>query len=368
MLRTLSTLLKPKTFKLNFYPPEQVNEEILTPVLDDFKSWGVTSVMDAYITSEEHVKTVSDMDKAGKLSMYYELSYVMDSFEDLEDCIEAIHYLNDTYATDHVYVDTLKIFYDGTNELGDAALIDGWQTDSSQTGYLLMDEAQTQKVIERCNEEGIDVHFHMVGDLAFRQVCNATEAILKDKEKLDIQIEVCHCELVDPADYNRPQELGIIVNWTPHWSGGYFGDAALQYLGHERYDRMYQFNPIIDSGAIVTFGSDIYSMEEEYRGNPYFGMQTAMTRIDIDYPLETDNGMRQCEEAKLSLENLLKGYTINSAIQMRTDDKTGSLEVGKMANFNIYDVNLFEVNENEFKDVMPIAVFFEGNCISGQIQ
>ena len=349
---------------LNYYPPEYVTEETISPVLDDFKSWGITGVFDACILDEEHVATISQMDKDGVLNMYYELGWKMDTYDDLEDSIDIIHYLNDTYGTDHVSIDTLKIFYDGTNELGDAALVDGWINDPSQTGYLLMTEEETADVIRRCNEEGIDVHFHMVGDLAFRQVCNAVETVLDELGSLNIQVELCHCEYINPEDYERPAQLGILVNWTPHWSGGYFGDGSLQYLGEERYNNMYQFNPLIDSGAVVTFGSDIYSMYEENRANPYFGMQTAMTRVDIEYPLETDGGMRQSEEAKLSLEDLLKGYTINAAVQMRIDDVTGSLTVGKYANFNIYGVNLFDVDEFEFLNVLPEAVYFEGNRIA----
>ncbi len=348
-----------------YYPPEEVSEETISPVLDDFKSWGVTGVLDAYVIDEEHVKTISNLDKEDKLNMYYELAVVMDDPSNLEECLENIHYLNKTYGTDHVKVDTLKIFYDGTNELGDAALIDGWITDETQTGYIMMDIEQTKEVIKRCNEEGVDVHFHMVGDLAFRQVCDATEELINEIGQLDIQVEVCHCEYVDPSDYNRPAQLGIIVNWTPQWSGGYFGDGAKQYLGEERYNRMYQFNPMIESGAIVTFGSDIYSMEEEERGNPYFGMQIAMTRTDIWEGIY--DGERESEDAKLSLEDLLKGYTINAAIQMRIDDKTGSLTVGKYANFNIYNQNLFEVDENEFAKILPTAVFFEGKLISGSL-
>lgn len=74
--------------------------------------------------------------------------------------------------------------------------------------------------------------------------------------------------------------------------------------------------------------------------------------------------MRAGEDARLSLERLLKGYTINTVIQLRIDDITGSIEVGKRANYNIYDVNLFDVPETEFKDVLPKTVVFEGKVIA----
>ena len=348
--------------KLNWYPAEDPTEEVMGIVTGDLKSWGVTGVFDAYLEDELQIQSIHNMDVAGELNMYYDMSVVLGDFADLEDTITYIHYLNDTYATDHVKMDTMKIFYDGTNELGDSALIDGTVEDPDNHGYMIFDREETKTVISRCNEEGIDVHFHLVGDLAFRTICDVTEELINENGPLNIQVEMCHCEYVDEADMVRPAQLGIIVNWTPHWSGGYFGDGAKQYLGEERYNKMYQFNTMIDSGAIVTFGSDVYSMFEENRANPYFGMQTAMTRIDIEWPL--DEGMRPSEDAKLSLERLLKGYTINAAIQLRVDDRTGSITVGKAANYNIYGVDLFEVPEDGFKDVLPTTVVFEGKVIA----
>ena len=127
---------------------------------------------------------------------------------------------------------------------------------------------------------------------------------------------------------------------------------------------MYQFNPLIENGTVVTFGSDIYSMYEENRGNPYFGMQTAMTRIDPE-GVYGEGVMRESASSRLSLEDLLRGYTRNGAIQMRLDDRTGSLEVGKNANFNVYDENLFKVDQNVFQDVLPSKVYFEGSLLNG---
>ena len=90
-----------------------------------------------------------------------------------------------------------------------------------------------------------------------------------------------------------------------------------------------------------------------------------MTRIDIEWPMDGENPMRQKEDAKLSLEKLLKGYTINAAVQLRVDDIAGSIEAGKSANYNVYGVNLFDVPEDEFQYVLPELVVFEGRTIEG---
>ena len=354
--------------RLGWRPPIDCTPELMSIVTDDLKKWGVTGAFDAYLETEMQIESIHQMDEEGKLNMYYDMSVKLSSYAVLDETIATVKRLNETYATDHVKMDTIKIFYDGTNELGTSALVDGTIQDPDYHGYLIMDLAQTEDTIRKANKNGIDLHFHLVGDLAFRQVCDAVEEVTKTDGPLDIQVELCHCEYINPADRERPAQLGIIINWTPQWSGGYFGEAARMYLGDERFDDMYQFNPTIESGAIVTFGSDIYSWDEEYRANPYYGMQTAMTRVDIDAPLESNDGVRLPLSAKLSLEDLLKGYTINAAKQLRIDDVTGSIEVGKRANFNIYGENLFEVDPFKFKDVMPEAVIFEGKLISGEIK
>ena len=356
---------------LGWKPPIEQTEELMSIVTDDLKKWGVTGVFDAYIESDQQMISVSNLDKSDKLNMYYDLSVKMPTFDDLEPTIERIKRLNDAYSTEHVKIDTIKIFYDGTNESGTSALVDGLSNGDETYNadeHILLSEDETYEVIKRANEEGLDVQFHMVGDLAFRRACDATERLINEVGELTSQVEFCHCEYINPEDYDRPAKLGIIVNWTPHWSGGYFGESALTYLGKERYNAMYQFNPLIESGAIVTFGSDIYSWDEEQRANPYFGMETAMTRIDLEYPLEDADGnekMRESEDAKLSLEDLMKGYTINAAKALRIDDVTGSIEVGKSANFNIYERSLFEIHTNELRDVLPEAVYFEGKKIAG---
>ena len=266
-------------------------------------------------------------------------------------------------------IDTLKIFYDGTNELGTSMLVDGTVENPDYHGedHMFANADETYTMIKKANEAGVDIHFHLVGDLAFRQVCDAVEKLKGEIGELDIQVEMCHCEYVNPADQKRPAELGIILNWTPQWSGGYFGEGAKEHLGEERFDHMYDFNPMIKSGATVTYGSDIYSWDEEQRANPYFGMQTAMTKVDIESPLEDEDGnpkARASKDAELSLEDLLRGYTIDAAKQLRIDDVTGSISSGKAANYNVYDKNLFEIEKDSFKDVLPESVVFEGREIN----
>ena len=186
-----------------------------------------------------------------------------------------------------------------------------------------------------------------------------------------MQIEVCHCELINPEDELRPAELGIIVNWTPHWTGGYFGDSAVEWLGEERFRSMYDFQPMIEAGAIVNFGSDTVSQYEFHRSSPFFGMQTAITRVDPEFPLDANkypDSVRPEDEAKFTMDQMIKGYTLNGAIQFRIDDTAGSLEEGKDASLCVIKENLYDVEPSELSSVEPTAVMFKGCVISGELK
>ena len=238
----------------------------------------------------------------------------------------------------------------------------------------LAKEAELTDTLLRLNREKIDLHIHVVCDRGFRTACNAYEAAKKKASELgeswDIFMELAHCELVHPDDMARPAELGIIINWSCHWSGGYFGEEAMTFFTEEKWRRMYQFNPIIDSGALVTFSSDVVTFYELHRADPFFSMQVAATRVDPEFPLDPDKypgSVRPPENAKLDVSFLLKGYTINGAKQMHWDKMLGSIEEGKIANMNVCRENIEEYPCDRLTDLSWDAVIFDGKVIRGEL-
>jgi len=292
----------------------------------------------------------------------------------LSAAIAEVQAWQEEFGGPHVKVDTLKLFLDATNEFGTGAVLSPLITDDGDEGLLRMSEDDLTTVMQRLNEEALDLHIHVVGDRGFRVALNAVE---RSREALGgawrTQVTLAHDELVDPSDMPRVSALGVLLNWTPHWSGGYFGVEAAGHLGWERFNRMYQFNPVIASGGIVTFGSDVVSHNEADRADPFFGMQAGHTRVDPQYPMQPGPGtvegthIRAPLSARLSREDLLRGYTLNGAIQLRLDQQIGSIEVGKLANLSVLEADLFQVPEDEIQDVEPSAVLFEGRLIHGTL-
>jgi len=358
--------------RINWTPPAMTPEllELLFTFLADN---GITAMADGITEGEEQARSVSQLDKEGKLNAYFDGAV---RFEDLKDLPEKIAQLKEwqrKYGSKHIKFNTLKFFLDGTNESGNCSVVKPFANDPTGKNYgiLSMEESDLTKCLILCNKAGLDIAIHLVGDRAFRTACNAYEkAKGKATEEWKMQMILLHCELVDPEDMPRPGELGITVNWTCHWSGGYFGEQAKIFLGEKRWNRMYQFNPIINRGGMVTFSSDVVTFYELHRANPFFGMQVAHTRVDPEVPLDPERfpgSMRPPESAKLSREVLMKGYTINGAKQMHWDDCMGSIEAGKLANLNVLSDNIFEVDADKIKDIKFEAVMFEGKVLRGHL-
>ena len=128
---------------------------------------------------------------------------------------------------------------------------------------------------------------------------------------------------------------------------------------------------MIEAGAVVNMGSDTVSKYEFHRSSPFFGMETAITRVDPEFPMDPDKypgSVRPEEEAKFTMDQMLKGYTINGAIQFRIDDRAGSIETGKDADLVVIKENLYEVDPFDLTEIEPEAVMFKGEVISGEFK
>ena len=359
---------------IGWKPPEDLTEETLKPFFDFLTEHGITGMADGFIEDDQQIESIYQMDQKGDLKTYYDGMVRFWSLKDLPEKIGKLREYQRKYTTGHIKINTMKLFLDGTNEAGNSALLDPHVNDPENYGEIMMEEEDLTECISLCNKEGLDIHIHIVGDRGFRVACNAVEKAqsrgLDDGIPWVCQPVFAHCEIIDPADMDRPAKLGITINWSCHWSGGYFSDAAMDYITEEKWRRMYQFNPIIKSGGLVAFSSDVVTFYELNRADPFFGMQVAATGVDPQVPLDPKKypgSVRPPDSARLSLPVLLNGYTMSSAKQMRWQDKLGSLTAGKVANINILSADPFKTELNKLKDINFDTVIFDGEVIKGEL-
>ncbi len=353
--------------------PTKLDGENLLGFLTYLRALGVTSVYDAgielldvAIRNDEAYEILSRFDREGRLPLRYFGSLVVHSPVQLAGAIDEFKRLRERYSGHRLKFNSVKLFLDGVSEIGTARLLAPYEGQPDNYGLTTISREELDGLLAELHAEQIDFHVHTIGDGAVRLVLDAVEALRERVGEPATQITMAHVELVDPADIHRFKSLGIYVNHTPHWNGGYFRGQE-RTLGPERAKRTNQLASLIATGAVVALSSDITEGPEweTDRANPYLGIHIGHNRREPGTAL--DAAAFPPVDEKADLVDLLAGYTINGAMQLRVDDDLGSLTVGKIADFQILDKDIFEVPADEIYKVYPKAVFMDGQLVAGSL-
>jgi hypothetical protein len=138
-------------------------------------------------------------------------------------------------------------------------------------------------------------------------------------------------------------------------------------LGAERAAKMYRCKSLWDSGALVTWSSDNVIYGNFSSWNPYLGMEVGMTRW-INEKTNHDELFRTAAEfppasEKMSIEEMILGYTINGAKQLGIEDSKGSIAVGKDADFLVFDNDLLTAEHEGISFNEPQYAYYCGRKI-----
>ena len=334
------------------------------------KKMGVSAVYEAGtpILLDYHkrvLRILCEMDREGKLPFTVESSYMLIDPRQIPDCIEVLKELDETYHTEHVRCRIMKMMVDGIESGRSACVIDPY--DDGTSGGRLTDEVTLSGLLVRLNREGIDFHAHTVGEGAVKTVLDAVELAQKEiGGKLLINVTIAHLGIVRDAEIMRLAPLGIIANYTPSWHGGSSipggVQAAVELLGEKRGRNLNKSGMMWRNGTMVTFSSDNIAFGDFGSWSPFLGMEVGILRKDVslsggDYEkAEFYPPASEC----MNIEQMILGYTINGAKQLRLEKTKGSIEAGKDADYLVLKENLLEIPAAGMKNIIPEEVYFTG--------
>ena len=340
--------------------------------IDFSVEYGVCAVFDAGLPGdakfhEKVYKRLRELDKQGKLPVYIDGSLVINAERDAKDGLEEVKRLHREYDTEHLKVHTMKIFMDGTQKIHTAAMVTPY-VDVHTTGATAFSAEGMKELLKNLNEAGLDLHLHTVGERASRTVLDGFEMAKKEMgDSLKVRVTCAHLEIEDDADLGRFAKLGVIANFTPWWHADDPRESAL-WLGDERSRKQFRCKTIWDSGALVAWSSDNITFGDFTSWNPYLGMEVGMTRLRTDktrvQEYNRTNDVFPPEDERMGIEEMLLGFTINGAKQLGIEDKKGSIEAGKDADFLVFDNDLLTAEHEGFSYNKPSKVYFSGRKVN----
>ncbi len=274
---------------------------------------------------------MADMAAAGDINLrVYNSPDIKDA-----SALEELLSFDDT-KTDLVTVRAIKLYSDGALGSRGAALLAPYDDDPDNSGLLLITKERIMPILTDALVRGVQVNTHAIGDRANQLLLNWYEEAFKavpaqDRAIADPRWRVEHAQILTLEDLQRFQALGIIPSMQPSHA---IGDLhfAVDRIGPERLRGGYAWRSLIDSGSIIAGGSDA-PVEV---GDPRIEFYAAVTRKD----LSGFSGEHWYPEEKVTRQEALKMFTIWPAYAAFQEEMTGSLEVGKAADFTILETDI----------------------------
>ena len=279
-----------------------------------------------------------------------------------QDSLERTIESRSQYASANVQVDFAKIMLDGIPPSQTAAVLEPYIADGKHPeghrGYLTQTPESLQEDITALDARGLTVKVHATGDRSVRAVLDAVEAARAANGDSGLRHEVSHAEMIHADDLPRFAKLGVTAEMCPIlWYPSPLHSMMESALGVERSSRFWQARSLMESGALVIYGSDWPSVVPS--ANPWPGIEAMVTRAD---PYGVNQGMLAPEEA-LDLATVLRIFTINGAESMYRADQSGSIERGKSADFIVLNQNLFDIAPAEIGDTEVLQTVFQGRTV-----
>ncbi len=254
-------------------------------------------------------------------------------------------------------IDLKMIKYQADGGLGSrgAAMLEPY-SDADTKGLQLIDHEQALPILIDALKKGIQIEIHAIGDYTNRFVLDLYEEAFNavpvaQRANADPRWRIEHAQIIHPDDQKRYKELDIIavVEASTVKADLYFAEDR---IGAERLKNAYLWKSLIDQGIRFSAGTDA-PVEV---GDPRIEFFSLVQRTDF-------NGFYTDEwnvEEKLTHDQALKTMTVWAAHAAYQDDIRGTIEVGKKADFSIFNKDWMTIEPIEIMDSGTVMTIVDG--------
>jgi len=273
------------------------------------------------------------MEKEGVLPLRVNYMYTFFSLDEIDNALEYVG-----KDTDMVRFGGLKLFVDGAYAGGQAWTT--WKNAKGDNGlyYVYTDDTygkqyNINRIVEKVNDLGLNIHYHVQGDQAIEAVLDALDAAVKKKGYLTSTHTLIHLAYPTEDQIARMKEFGGHVVATVQPAFWKVEEDLSRYYG-DREKSAYPIMKLMESGVSTGISTD-FSVSPLELSAPTTIMGISMTGAGDP-----------ANHKPLGMKELIRGLTVGSAATTPKQDM-GMLDVGYKADIVVYDKDLYSVSPDK---------------------
>jgi len=294
-------------------PDTDETERLIAAAQTHANERGVTGIHDM-VRGSYAPEVYRELDLAADLSLRVRVNYWADHLDAL---IETG--LRTNHGSGMVQTGAIKTYTDGSFGGRTARVSEAYDDDPAEHGSWVVDPEELQEIVQRADDAGFQVTAHAIGDVAIDAVLDAFAAT-DDPGGMRHRVE--HVELASEAAIQRFAEMGVVASVQPNflkWAkdGGLYESR----LGARRTETN-RYALLEEAGAPLAFGSDCMPLD------PLLGVHHAVnTAVDAQ---------------RLPVTDALRAYTLGAAYAGFDEERLGTVESGKLADFTVLERSPWE--------------------------
>lgn len=329
-------------------PSRELRDRALDSAQELLLSQGITSVADMGMTSEDW----ATMRRAGDANR---LRIRVVAYARGFDTLDAMGLNGPTpwLYRDRLRLVGMKFLVDGALGSRGAFLKQPYSDAPAENGLAVNSEAALTDLIRRATDRGLQVALHAIGDAGNARALGAIDVLAPDYPG-DRRWRIEHAQVVDPFDLPRFAQHGIVASMQPvHQTSDW--RMAERRMGVDRLKGAYAWKSMVDQGVKLAFGSD-FPVEDE---NPFEGIAVAVSRMDAQG--QPQGGW--FPEQRVETAHALAGFTRDAAYAGFAEDKLGTLQPGKLADFVIIDRDVLRSDSGAIRKVKVLETWIGGRKV-----
>jgi len=266
--------------------------------------------------------------------------------------IEYANQVTNKTGTNLIYPKASKFFVDGAFFSQLMLFKDGY-TDGHQ-GVWITPAEELKAIIPIAWKQGHEIHIHVQADLGLDFLLEIFANLKKNYPMPNNRVTFHHVGYARKDQAKKIKDLGIMVSFLPYYHRA-LADVYSKYgLGKERAERISPAGSFVKEGVTISLHSDFCMAP----ANPLFSAWCAVNRVGVL------SGKVLAPEERLTVDQAMKAITIDAAKTINVENITGSITVGKKADFVLLAKDPYKIDPKKLKDIKVIATIFNGRYFS----